>query len=274
MNATSALITFAVGVGGVVLGAILARRNEQRATADRLLAEALNDLVAAIAEVAGGAGSQAQWRYGSAVSRIALHASLGVVEPLRSFQDDATTGTVSGRDRLITVVNAARVELGQDTISPDDLAVLLFGAHRGPFELAWAEHRDVVSLGVEPARSAGATSAEGKARLDEARAEAAVDPRLAMRIANSAIDNELKRVALGAGLFEWDVATLLEAGVIRPETAHALEGVRALTNIAAHGPQHEPSPERLEKFLVLVDGLLYAITANATSIERPGCAAE
>ena len=127
MEPIEALATFAIGLGGVALGALLARRNEKRARTDRLLAEALNDAIAAIAEVAGGTGPEAQTRYASAVGRIALHASPTVVAAFRRFQDDATTTTPDGRARLIVAVQRARLELGHETVDGDDLGVLLFG---------------------------------------------------------------------------------------------------------------------------------------------------
>lgn len=127
MDALAALITFAAGVGGVILGGLLARRNEKRAQGERLLVEAVNDAATAIAEVAGGEGKAAQSRYASAVSRIALHASPAVISKFRMFQDDATTSTLDGRARLIDAVQQARRELGHRRAPDEDIAVLLFG---------------------------------------------------------------------------------------------------------------------------------------------------
>jgi hypothetical protein len=123
----SAVLTVVVGVLGIGLGALLARRNERASTTDRLLTEALNDLVAAIAHVANGEGQAAQGRYASATSRIALHASPPVVAAFRRFQDDATTGTPDGRARLLDAIHIARRELGQKPADTDDLETLLFG---------------------------------------------------------------------------------------------------------------------------------------------------
>jgi hypothetical protein len=122
-----ALITLAVGLVGVVLGGLLARRNEKRAQGERLLVEAFNDAATAIAEVAGGEGKEAQNRYASAVSRIALHASPAVISKFRDFQEDATTSTVGGRARLIAAVQEARKELCHGQAPDDEIAVLLFG---------------------------------------------------------------------------------------------------------------------------------------------------
>lgn len=126
MSAGTALVAVAVGFGGVGLGALLARRNERRSRSDVLLVEALNDATAAIAEVAAGAEG-AQRRYASAVARIGLHAPTEVVKAFRAFQDDATTLTEDGRDRLIAALQAARQRLGHGSVSDLDLRVLLFG---------------------------------------------------------------------------------------------------------------------------------------------------
>jgi hypothetical protein len=112
---------------GAVLGAWLARRNEQRATAERLLLATLSDVVDAIAAVTAGAGEDAQQRYASATSRLALHASPEVVAAFRRFQDDATTATADGRRRFLAAVQAARRELGSAPADNDDLTVLLWG---------------------------------------------------------------------------------------------------------------------------------------------------
>jgi hypothetical protein len=53
----TAVIALAVGFGGVGLGGLLTRRNERRSHAEGLLTQALNDAVAAIADVAVGGGS-------------------------------------------------------------------------------------------------------------------------------------------------------------------------------------------------------------------------
>lgn len=68
----TAAIAGAAAVIGVLCGALLNRRNEKQAEADRLLVSALNDAMIAIAEVAQGGGREALARYASAKARIAL----------------------------------------------------------------------------------------------------------------------------------------------------------------------------------------------------------
>lgn len=115
------------GLAGVTVGALLERRNSKRAQTERLLVEAINDLVSAIAEVAGGGGVEAQSRYASAVSRIGIHASPALVATFRRFQGEANTGTPRGRQLLIEALQATRRELGQDSADAGDLEMLLFG---------------------------------------------------------------------------------------------------------------------------------------------------
>lgn len=120
-----------VGLGGVALGALLTalltRRNERRSRGDDLLAQAANDAIDAISQVAGGTSPDAQARYASAVSRVALHAAPQVVEAWRRFQDDATTETDDGRARMVTAIQSTRAQLGHGYASDADLHVLLFG---------------------------------------------------------------------------------------------------------------------------------------------------
>jgi hypothetical protein len=126
----TAVIAFVVGFGGVGLGALLARRNEQQSRAEDLLTQALNDAVAAIAEVASGGGPNAQAHYASASARIALHGPPEVVEAWRRFQDEGNTVTDEGCSQMVVAVQAARKALGHLTISDADLRVLLFGSDR------------------------------------------------------------------------------------------------------------------------------------------------
>lgn len=129
----TAMVGVIAGLGGVALGGFLARRNDRRGHGERLLVEALNDAVSAIAEVAGG-DQTAQRRYASAVSRIALHSPPEVLLKFREFQDSGTTVTREGQEQLVIAIQAARRELGHGDVPDGDLAVLLFG--RGGTRLA------------------------------------------------------------------------------------------------------------------------------------------
>jgi hypothetical protein len=81
VDPNAALITLAVGFGGVLLGAVPTRRNDRRSRADELLAEAANDAIRAIAYVAASnsTDAQPQTHYASAVSRVAMQATPSVV---------------------------------------------------------------------------------------------------------------------------------------------------------------------------------------------------
>lgn len=120
-----------VGLGGVALGslltALLTRRNERQSRGDDLLAQAANDAIDAIAQVARGTSPDAQARYASAVSRVAMHGAPQVIKAWRSFQDNATTETDDGRTRMVAAIQATREQLGHGSASDADLHVLLFG---------------------------------------------------------------------------------------------------------------------------------------------------
>jgi hypothetical protein len=123
----TAAIAGAAAVIGVLCGALLNRRNEKQAEADRLLVSALNDAMIAIAEAAQGGGSEVRARYASAKARIALYASPAVVTVFRRFQDEANTATAEGRALLIDVVFAARHELGKQAANRSDIEKLVLG---------------------------------------------------------------------------------------------------------------------------------------------------
>ena len=122
----TALVALVVGFGSACLGAFLARHYDRQSRSDTLLAEALDEAVAATSEVAHGV-PHGQARYASAVGRIALHGPPRVVEVWRAFQDDATTETDDGRARMVAAVQAARKHLRHGPVSDTDLHVLLFG---------------------------------------------------------------------------------------------------------------------------------------------------
>ena len=114
------------GVIGVSLGAWLAQRRDKHASDERLLVEALNDMVGGIADVANGV-SGADARYASALARVVLHGSPRVVGALCAFQEDATTVTPQGRGRLVAALQEARRELGHPGLPDEQAVTLLFG---------------------------------------------------------------------------------------------------------------------------------------------------
>lgn len=127
MDASAILVGFAGIALGASLTALLTRRNARQSRSDELLAQAVNDAIDAIADVAAGTAPDAQARYASAVSRVALHGSPQVVATWRCFQDDATTETTDGRRRLVAAVQSVRTQLGHGDAADADLNVLLFG---------------------------------------------------------------------------------------------------------------------------------------------------
>jgi hypothetical protein len=120
MNIALPIVT---GLLGAFVVAFLSRRNARNDHADKLLAEALNDLVAALAADANG-DLEARQRYSAAMSQIVLHGSPELVAAFRAYRSDPN------RELLIAAVQAARRELGRPPVDTADAAMLLFGAGR------------------------------------------------------------------------------------------------------------------------------------------------
>lgn len=263
-SAVASALAFIGGMVAVALGAWLTRRHGKRAQAERLLVEALNDAVAAIAGVAGGAGVEAQRLYASAVSRVALHGSPEVITALRRFQEDPTTVTESGCARLVTVLQTARAELGHRPALEDDLRVLLFGA--GPVDVeSWAQASEQVGESVVALQAAGATTQHDEvlAQLAEL-AESA--PTTAVLSAFGSIEHELQRIAQAGGLpVDAPAATLADmaarAGLVTPEAVSAVRGLVVLRNLAAHGgDEQEVTPARAREYIALVQAVLFVLS--------------
>lgn len=121
------IVTVLAALGGVALGAFLTRRNERRATGERLLAEALDDIVGGINDAANEMPG-AQARYASGMSRLALHGGADLADSFREWQDIANTGTEEGRLALAEAVQQARRSLGRERLDEESLHALLFGA--------------------------------------------------------------------------------------------------------------------------------------------------
>lgn len=249
----ASVLAFIGGVVAVAVGAWLSRRHGKRAQAERLLVEALNDAMAAIAGVASGAGVEAQRLYASAVSRIALHGSPEVVAAFRQFQDDPTTVTESGRARLVKAVHMSRAELGHRAAVDGDLRVLRFGA--GPVDVeSWARGTEQVGESVVALEAAGAVPEHDDALAQLAElAESA--PATAVLAAFGLVEHDLQRIARVGGLqADAPAATLADmaasAGLVTPETVQAVRGLAALRNLAAHGrDEQDVTPARAREYL-------------------------
>lgn len=113
-------------LGGVVLGALLTRRHDKQATMERLLVEALNDVVGAIADAANGVPG-AGARYASGMSRLALHGDAEVVRAFARFQEITNTGSKEGRDALVAAIHEARQRLKLGELRDEEVSTLLFG---------------------------------------------------------------------------------------------------------------------------------------------------
>jgi len=261
----AALIAAFAGLAGIMTGARLTREHARRAQAERLLVEALNDAVAAIASVAGGAGQDAQRLYAAAVSRIALHGSPSVVAAFRRFQDDATTTTDEGRARLLSAVHAARGELGHASASNEDLTILLFGS--GPVDVhSWAQGVEQVGESVIAFEPAGAMPGQDD-ELDRLVELAENAPATAVVTSFALIHRELERIARANGLPADGTPTAAladiaeRAGLVTKETVSAVRGLVALRNFAVHAQSDtEVTPSRAREYVALVQAVLFALS--------------
>lgn len=256
------VMTAAVGVGGVLLGALLARRNDQQTARDDLLAAALNDLVAAIADVANGGTEPAQARYASAVSRVALHAPPEVVHAFRGFQDLATTATPHGRAMLVSAVQSSRDGLGHRKARDDDLAKLLFGAHGQAFDLAWRSQRSEIDVRIAR-RELSRPLVPVSQALEESRSLLVDDPQGAVLSAWEALSERVVELSGRSGIpaepQQQALSLLVDRGVLSEKTSNGILGLATMHNLAAHAPRVELTPPHAEEFLVLVDGVLFAL---------------
>lgn len=230
----------------------------------------------AIANVAGGAGPEAQRQYASATSRVALHGSPEVVAAFRRFQDDATTTTEDGRARLLAALRVARAELGHRVAAEEDLAVLLFGGgpvNVEPWALAQRQVRENVDVEAIETRKAVSSGDED---LDELLALAQQEPMTAIQAAYDAIADRVRELGVAAGVDGAETTNLarlsralLERGLINAKDERALAGLVTLRNLAAHGPP--PQGRRAGEFIVLAEAVMYALAGTkAAGLAAPG----
>jgi hypothetical protein len=63
-----------------------------------------------------------------------------------------------------------------------------------------------------------------------------------------------------------------DRGLITPLTVNAIEGVTVMHNLAVHGPRREITAKQVDEYIVLTQGVIYAIQQNIKryEAERPG----
>ncbi len=53
-----------------------------------------------------------------------------------------------------------------------------------------------------------------------------------------------------------------DCGVITPLTVNAIEGVTVMHNLAVHGPHRDITTKQVDEYIVLIQGVIYAIQQN------------
>lgn len=146
----------------------------------------------------------------------------------------------------------------------------------GPLEAEWDEK--VAAARVEVAESpevADAPPPSGPLVSERLREVAERSPRGAVLGAYAEIEEALRERLSEAGLAPAlpmsgrrlaDLA--VERGIISEQAAESVRGATVLRNLAAHGPADELDARKAFDFLVLADGVMYAIEAKATRQKR------
>jgi hypothetical protein len=101
-------------------------------------------------------------------------------------------------------------------------------------------------------------------------------PEMVISEAFAVIEHELRK-ALAAtgepapdGLEGMPLAQLaVDRGLISPLTLNAIEGVYVMRNLAVHGPGGETTVSQVDKYLTLVESVLYAVRQNINKFGDP-----
>lgn len=157
------------------------------------------------------------------------------------------------------------------------IVAILSGEHgslkAGPFGLAWRRTLSEVKseLGEEAPIAHAAPGPPASDLTTELAPVAARAPTAAVLEAYAQIEKALRQLlevrGAGEGIDRIGAVGLArraqETSLITDETRHAVEGLSALRNLAAHGRAEDVSPERAQEYLTLADAVLWAIDANA-----------
>ena len=136
----------------------------------------------------------------------------------------------------------------------------------GPIGVAWEGLRREVESelkmtpeSLEPSRPAKSVSGS----IDELLAVAQSSPEAAILEAFSRVERALRDKLgddeFGSAPLVQLVGAALDRKLITDETARAIDGLRIMRNLAAHGRADELTKERAIDYLVLVDAVLYAM---------------
>jgi hypothetical protein len=138
----------------------------------------------------------------------------------------------------------------------------------GPFEMAWEQTVSTVELEINRPPAAVKEGAGAKEKLDQL---ADISPPSAVVEAYGRIEASLRSLLMKHGVkgdeHAWSVRKLADLArqddLITEETRHAIEGLRVLRNLAAHGKWDDLSAQRAREFVALADGVIFAINAGS-----------
>lgn len=140
----------------------------------------------------------------------------------------------------------------------------------GPFSLEWEKQVEEVEADLQrqPPLIAGGEPSGAVGRLYEI---ADISPEAAIVEGFAEIEASLRNVLEQAGIElprqSWNAFELsrlaLENNLISVGTKEAIDGLRVLRNLAAHGQADDISPQRAHEFVALAQGVLFTISLDA-----------
>jgi hypothetical protein len=134
----------------------------------------------------------------------------------------------------------------------------------GPLEVEWAETERAVAVALATGAAETARSTLSGSLLDRLAALAETDPSGAIIAAWSEVERALRDRLGSIGQQPSVSGTTLthlarESGLISAQTEEAINGLRVLRNLSAHGQAGEVDHEKALDYITLADATVYAI---------------
>jgi hypothetical protein len=145
----------------------------------------------------------------------------------------------------------------------------------GPVVAEWEEQAAEAAVDVAKSPESGERPPPSPSILsDRLRSIAEQDPRAAVMSAYAEIEQALRRKLIAAGYVDTErrpagarqlANEAVRRELVSPQISQAVDGLTVLRNLAAHGPTDELDSRKALDYLVLADGVLYAVEAKAAS---------
>ncbi|MGO9838983.1 MAG: DUF4145 domain-containing protein [Polyangiaceae bacterium] len=91
------------------------------------------------------------------------------------------------------------------------------------------------------------------------------------------LESTVLEIAAEAGVsgenFRQLITGLRALGVLKPETVHALDGLRQMRNLAVHAPGGEATPGRAKEFAAMAEAMRWTLRDQASRSGKPSKAA-